>query len=465
MTWWGLAHAHGPYINAPMSVEQGEQAFAAISRAQELADNANQVDRALIEALAQRYVVSPSDDRLQLDRSYADEMRNVWRSYPGDSDVGVLFAEALMVLRPWDYWTRDGRPYPETDEIITTLEAVLALDSMHVGANHYYIHVMESSPHPEKGLPAAERLGRLAPGIGHLVHMPGHIYMRLGRYGDAVAVNERSVEIVRAHNALEGYPPNDFEVAHNLHFLSYAAMFEGRFERALSAAREIRGELSEETLAVSDLAEEVLGAVYHVLVRFGRWNEILAEPPPEQHYPYTRAMWHYARGVAAANTDQFDIAHAELIGFQRETARVPDGFHIFVVPASDVLNVARHMLVGEIDFRSGDLQGAIANLRDAVDAEDALPYSEPSPWMQPVRHALGAVLLEAGQFREAEEVYREDLARHPDNVWSLHGLLEILHQTGRDAEARSIQIRFEEVERRTDVLIRSSCYCREGDGV
>lgn len=461
MAWWGLALALGPYINAPMSAEQGERAYAAAARARELAGRETAANRALIEALARRYSDPPPEQRADLDRDFADAMRKVWRNHPQDSDVGALFAEALMVLRPWDYWTRDGQPFSETDEIIGTLERVLAASPLHPGANHYYIHVMEGSPHPERALPAADRLGSLAPGIGHLVHMPGHVYVHTGRYGDAVAVNERSVEIGRAHNALGSYPPNDFEVAHNLHFLSYAAMFEGRSERALAAARAIRGELSEETLGLPALAEEVLGAALHVLVRFGRWAEILAKPAPEQRHPYTRAMWRYARGVAAANTGRFDLANAEAKAFEEEAARVPSAFRIFVVPADDVLKVARHMLAGEIAFRSGHLAEAIAELREATAAEDALRYSEPPPWMQPVRHTLGAVLLEAGQLDEAEKAYREDLERHPDNVWSLQGLAESLGRTGRETEARSARDRFEAGVKRADVRIRSSCYCRE----
>jgi len=466
MAWWGMAMALGPDINVPMDAERGARAYAAVSRAMALRHQATEVHRELIEALSLRYDTPPPENRASLDRAYAGAMRDVWRRHPEDADVGTLFAEAMLDLRPWDQWTKDGNPQPGTEEIVQTLEHVLVLNPNHPGANHLYIHTIEASPQPEKALPAADRLaagddGRpLVPAIGHLIHMPAHIYVQTGRYADAVEANTKAVAVDRAYSKIVG-PQGSFEFyhAHNHHFLAYAAMFDGQYDTALKAARELMDELPASALANPGV-EEFTPTALHVYVRFGRWEEILKEPVPEKRHPYTHAMWHYARGVALANTNRIKEAQAEAKAFDKSVTAVPKELTIFVVPAHDVLRVARHMLAGEILFHDGHADTAFAELRKAVAAEDALRYAEPSPWMQPVRHALGALLLQAGLVAEAEATYRADLKRHPKNGWALHGLAECQNRLGATAAAADTRARFDKAWSRSDVKIKASCFCR-----
>ena len=477
MAWWGVAYAHGLHINKPEMEEAASRAAYAASRKALAAIEADEqpwaVERALVEALARRYALPVPADRAHLDRAYATAMQGAWREFPDDADVGALFAEALMDLQPWDLWTPEPEPAqgaaeaPEaqpkgrTLEILAALERVLELDPNHVGANHFYVHALEASSHPERALESADRLTELVPGAGHLVHMPAHIYARVGRWGDAADSNERAIEADRAYFARA--PEPDFYslyYVHNLHFLAWAAMMEGRFETALAAARAIEREVPPSFVRGHlEIADGLMPVNFHVLVRFGRWREVLAEPEPEAERIASRLVRHYARGVAHAALGETGGARDELAHFDALRSKLPEGWFAGVNELEDVLAIARAMLTGEILFREGKLEECFATLRQAVALEDALSYDEPRGWMQPVRHALGALLVEAGRYAEAERVYREDLRRNPGNGWAWIGLARALAGLGQEDAARSARAELAQVWTRSDIEASSSCYC------
>jgi tetratricopeptide (TPR) repeat protein len=465
MAQWGLALAAGPHINNPtMDEERDRAAHRAMLQALALVEETTSFERALIEALATRYAWPPPADRRPLDEAYAAAMRAVWRTHPESAEAGALFAEALMDLRPWDLWAKDGTPRPETPEVLAVLERVLELDPEHVGANHLAIHAWEMSPTPGKALASADRLRTLVPGAAHLVHMPAHIDVRLGRYDAAVRANQAAIEAARAR--VERTGPGGFYAmyrAHNYHFLVYAAQFDGRYELALANARELVRELPAEALdAFPEFVEGFLPTPLHVLVRFGKWDEILAEPAPAANRPGTLAFWHYARGLACSALGRLAEAAAEQQAFEAAAAAVPESYSIGNNPTRTVLDVGRSMLAGELEYRRGNHEQAFAHLRAAVAKDEALKYDEPWGWFQPAAHALGALLLEQGRAAEAEAVYRRDLELHPDNGWALHGLEECLRAQGRSAEATATQASFEQSWRRADVAIQASCFCRTG---
>lgn len=464
MAHWGEGLALGPNINAPLTDAAAvAAAHAATQRAYALRGQATPVERALIEALNQRYVVPQPADRSALDRAYADAMREVWRRFPDDADVGALFAEALLDTSPWNQWTKDGEPQPGTPEIVEVLEQTLARHPDHPGANHFYIHTVEASPRPERGLDAARRLAKLVPAAGHLVHMPAHIYIRTGRYAEAEEANRLALIADRAYFAGAG-PQGMYEFyrAHNHHFLAYSAMFAGRANVALRSARDLIADLPDHafTDAMAPFVDGFLAVPLHVLIRFGRWEDVLREPARDGPFPIYRAMRHYARGVAFAATDRVAQAREEQSLFATAAAAVSADGMIGINPAPPVLEVARHMLNGEILFREAKHDAAFAELREAVRCEEALRYDEPAGWMQPVRHALGALLLQVGRVADAELVYREDLARHAENGWALHGLAECLRRQGKTDEATAVGARFERAWTRADTQLRGSCFCR-----
>lgn len=467
MAQWGMALAAGPNINNPtMDEEHSQAAFRSIQAAREFLSNTSPVERALIEALSKRYVVPAPEDRHALDVAYANAMRGVWKAYPNDPDVGALFAESLMDLRPWDLWTPDGAMQPGTLEVLDTLAAVLKLAPRHPGGNHYSVHAWEASPTPETALDAANLLRDLVPGAGHLVHMPAHIDVRLGHYADAVRSNQRAIEVDERYMQAGGvHGFNDVYRAHNFHFLQYAAMFDGQSAIAIQAARESVATIPRDVvLALPQFLESFQGAPFHALVRFGRWDDILREPEPDAFYYSTRAMRHYARGVAFAATGRIDEAEQELAGFDKAFDLVPESYLHGNNPTRTVLQVGRPMLAGELEYRRGHYERAFELLGEAVRRDDALHYDEPWGWMMPVRHSLGALLLEQGRVAEAEQVYRADLERHRENGWALHGLAECLRRSGRDREARDMDERFHATWARADVEIHASCYCRSATG-
>jgi len=465
MAYWGLALAAGPHINLPtMDEERDRAAHEALERARALAGGASALEQALIAALATRYAWPPPADRRPLDEAYASAMRALWAAQPECAEVGALCAEALMDLRPWDLWTPHGEPQPGTPEILEVLGRVLALDPRHVGANHLAIHAWEMSPWPDRALPNADRLRTLVPGAAHLVHMPAHIDVRLGNYEAAVRANQLAIEAARARVARTG--AGGFYAmyrAHNYHFLVYAAQFDGRYELALGAARELVRELPAEIVAaMPEFIEGFLPTPLHVLVRFGKWHEILAEPEPAATFPGTRAFWHYARGLALSALGRIDEAAAEQAAFETAYAAVPENYSIGNNPTRTVLDIGRAMLAGELEYRRGNHGAAFAHLRDAMARDETLRYDEPWGWFQPAAHALGALLLEQGQLDEAEDVYRRDLALHPRNGWALNGLEECLRKSGKTSAADAALAAFRERWQRADVTIHASCFCRTG---
>jgi tetratricopeptide (TPR) repeat protein len=449
MCQWGIALAHGPNINAPMSEEGGREAVAAVRRAQALANGATPVERALIEALSRRYSAAPDARRPSLDSAYATAMGEVAARFPEDQEAATLYAEALMDLRPWSYWTRDGQPEPGTREILASLEGVLARNPNHPGACHFYIHAVEAA-HPELAVPCAERLAGLMPGAGHLVHMPAHIYIRVGRWNDAITHNEHAVHVDEEYIA-DQRPTGVYPLAyypHNYHFLSFAATMAGRSRQAITAARAVVERVDP---AVAREVPELQGLIpYHhlVLMTFGRWEDVLALPVPAEDLPFSRAMAEYARGVAHAAGGDAAAAQRSL-GDVRATLAATTA-----EPARTVLEIASHALAGEIAHRKGRHDEAIAQLTEAMELEDGLIYMEPPFWHSPVRHALGAALLEAGRPAEAEALYLEDLRRFPENGWSLHGLAASLRAQGRDAS--EVERRFADAWNQADVTLASS---------
>jgi tetratricopeptide (TPR) repeat protein len=465
MAFWGAALAAGPNINNPTMDEAATKAaFDAVTKARALEAGQSDVEKDLIEALAKRYVVPPPPDRAALDLAYADAMREVWHRHGTDADVGALFAESLLDLRPWDQWTKDGMPQPGTQEVVDTLAKVLELVPDHVGGLHYTIHAWEGSKTPERALPAADRLRDRVPGAGHLVHMPSHIDMRVGHYQEAIAANERAIAADQKYVAYAGRM-NFYSIyrCHNYHLLAWAAMYDGQSAKAIEAARAIVRELPAEfVVQMPDFAEAFLATPYHVLVRFGRWKEILAEPEPPAGQPTTAAFRHYARAMAYSSLRQVDDAAKELEAFRAGAAKIPPTATLGNNPVSAIVAVALPLAEGELEYRRGHFEKAFDRLREAVQRDDALKYDEPWGWMQPARHALGALLLEQGKVAEAEQVYRDDLARHPANGWSLHGLAECLERRGDKGAAERTRAELAKSFARADVKLNGSCFCRTG---
>jgi tetratricopeptide (TPR) repeat protein len=462
MAWWGVALAAGPNYNLPIDDERDRVARDAMARAIALAPKtqgtASEAEQAYIDALAKRYARPSGADRKQLDRDYADAMRAVARNHPDDLDAATLFAESLMVLRPWDLWTLDGTPQPGTTEIVETLEGVLARDPNHPGANHYYIHAVEASPDPGRALASAERLGGLAPAAGHLVHMPSHVYMRVGRYADAVEANRRAItadERYMARQKPDGVYPQMY-YPHNIHFLWSAASMEGRSAESIAAARKLTAHLTPDVLRQMPMLELFAPTPLFALARFGKWQEVLASPAPGDEFQVVSGMWHYTRGLALAATGKLDDAARE----QASVAKLAEAMAADRIigdnqPAKRHLELAAAELAGDIAARRGRTDEAVERLEEAVRLEDRLPYTEPPPWWRPTRQVLGAVLLEAGRRVEAEAVYREDLRRNPENGWSLLGLAHSLRDRDPPA-ASSAEARFRAAWARADVRPRSS---------
>lgn len=462
MGWWGAAYARGLHINNPvMGEEQSRLAYEAAQKALLAIDDETPNEVALVRTVAQRYAWPVPADRLPLDQAYADAMEVAWHQFPDDPDVSSLFAEALMNLQPWDLWTTKAAPKGRALEILGILERTLAKIPHHPGANHLYIHAIEASPWPERGIPAADRLRNLVPGSGHLVHMPSHIYIRTGRYADAVESNERAILADEAY--FRAAPVPDFYSVyylHNIHFLSYAAMMEGRYQTAMDAARKIEKQIPVDFLRKYVTRVDGLTTTpLHVQIRFGKWNEILTEPQPAEWQFFSRAEWHFARSLALSALAKIAEAREELEQFDRASEQVTDEWYVGNNPARQVLEIARKMVAGELAFREGNREEAFQLLREAVAEEEELRYDEPPGWMQPVRHALGALLLADNRAAEAEAVYQADLIRHPENAWSLLGLQQSLGLQGRTELADALNEKVHKAWARADVKPVASCYC------
>lgn len=439
---WGKALALGPNINWPGDAERHEQAYQAIQAAVRLAQSGPQVERDMIEALATRYVQKfPADEagRKALDEAYASAMKALAAKYPADMDILTLYAEAMMNLRPWDLWTVDGKPQPGTEEIVAALERVLAAEPGHPGANHFYIHAVEASPQPERAVAAAGRLATLMPGAAHMVHMPGHIYMRVGRYEDACEANRRAIRADQTYYAQLAkwsspepmvYP---MYIAHNYHFLSAAAMMQGRAEESIRAAKEMTERIPEDFFRQMPGVDAVLAMPILMQARFGRWDEVLRAPEPSKDFPFVAAMRHYARGLALASTGKPADAKVELEAVAAAVKATPEDARQLQNSAKALLAIAEDVLAGRIAAAEGRTDDAVELLTKAAAAEDVIRYDEPPNWSMPVRTALGEVLLKAGRHAEAERAYLDDLKRNPENGWSLFGLAQSLKAQGKDA--------------------------------
>ncbi len=465
MAHWGVALASGPHINYPIVPPPAAAlAWKHLALAKEHSPQSAPVERALIEALGHRYADPQPEDRAPLDQAYANAMREVWKTHPKDADVGALFAEALMDLRPWDQWTPEGEPQPGTEEVVATLDAVLKLNPRHPLANHLYIHAVEASPRPELADQAAERLRDLQPGLAHNVHMPSHIDIRRGRWHRAIATNVKAVAADQAYRKVVGTPQGLVPVyaAHNRHMLAYAGLMTGQRELAMKHIRAMVAEIPPEFLKENALlAEGFLATPLEVLVRFGRWDELLAEPNNYPDFaPFTRAFHHTARAFAFSAKGDTAQARAEQAIFAGLAPAVTEEMFLGNNTGQSILALAAEMLEGEILIREDKLEDGLAKLRSAVKLEDALKYDEPPGWMIPVRHALGAALMRAERYADAEEVYRQDLKRLPDNGWALRGLADSLRaQKRNEAEVKTLQARFNKIWAKSDLKITSSCLC------
>jgi tetratricopeptide (TPR) repeat protein len=459
MAWWGIALTAGPNYNSPIDEERNRRAVAAMAKALALAPQASAPERAYVEALKPRYASDPARDRKALDEAYASAMRALAKAYPDDLDAQTLYAESLMDLRPWDLYTFDGEPQPGTAEIVTTLEGVLARTPDHPGANHLYVHAIEASRQPDRGLAAADRLRTLLPGAGHLVHMPAHIYMRTGRYADASEANVKAIAADRAYFS-KSEPSFEYRMMyfpHNIDFLWSSASMEGRSAESLRAAREMEAATPVAMVRQMTDMEGGLVAPLFVLARFGRWDEILLEPAPPDDLPFATGSWHFARGLALLRTGHAFGAQAELAALEKTMAATPPERTIQIVnKAREILAVETAVLTAEIAAARGDHATAIAQLEQAVTMQDHLRYMEPPPFYHPVRQSLGAALLAADRPADAEAVYRADLGRNPGNGWSLYGLEQSVRAQGRAEEAKDIKKQFDVAWQKADVELRSS---------
>ncbi len=490
MAYWGISYAVGPNYNKPWEAFDEIDLAASLSRAwecsqqaQQLLDSATPAEQALIRALGARYQSEESAEDLSVwNEDYANAMREVYQEFGDDLDLTTFFAEALMNRTPWLLWDLDtGEPALEA----STVEAMRVLESaleepasrVHPGVLHMYIHLMEMSPHPEKALRASDWLRDLVPDAGHLQHMPTHIDVLCGHYEEVVRSNSRAIVANRKYLARQG-AMNFYSLyrCHDYHFKIYGAMFAGQYEAAIEAADEMISTIPEELLLVevppmADWLESFVPMNMHVYIRFGKWQEIIDYPLPDNQelFCFTTAMIHYGKGVAFAATGRVDDAKAQQQLFEATVQRVPDTRYLFNNSCLDILAVAAEMLRGELEYRQGNFDTAFSHLRASIELDDHLPYDEPWGWMQPTRHAYGALLLEQGRIEEAEAVYRADLGldsslaracQHPENVWSLHGYHECLTLLGKSAQAAIIKQRLDLALARADVPIAASCYCR-----
>jgi len=431
MCWWGAAFALGPNINAGMEAEAGLAAWEAIQEARQ-ASGASGKERALIHALAARYAPDAPTDRAALDSAWAREMSALAARYPDDPEVNTLYADALMNLRPWAYWTRDRKPQPGTEAMLAALEEVIRIDPNHPGACHLFIHAVEAA-YPERAEACADRLGSLMPAAGHLVHMPAHIYIRVGRYADAIEANHHAIHADQGYIRDRG-PQGIYPVAyypHNIHFLSFAALLAGRGELAAEKAADLSEAVDPGIAALVPELQGLLPYNHLVLSTLGRWEEVLELAiPGVESTPFSAGLAHYARGVAMSALGRGRAAGVELQALEAADRMVRHE------PAATVLSIARHALTGEIAARAGDNPRAIRELSRAVGLEDTLDYMEPPYWHMPLRPLLAEALLRDGRATQAELLYREDLARFPRNGWSLSGLARALEAQGRIREAR-----------------------------
>ena len=460
MAYWGHALVLGPNINAPMNPADETKAYELAQKAVMLKAKASLRERDYIDALAQRYS-GKAEDREARNRAYADATRELAKKYPDDLDAAALFVEALMDLRPWNYWTRDAEPYPGTEEAVASINKVLARNPNHPGALHFAIHIWEATRTPERAEEAADRLLPLMPAAGHMVHMPGHIYYRVGRYADAAKVNDLAIaadeDYITQCRAQGIYPLGYYP--HNIHFLWASAAMEGQSHVAIEAARKTGAANPIEAAQELQFLQVFLVVPYHALVRFGKWEDILKQPPPTYDSSFTRGVWHYARGMAFTATGKVAEAQKELDALQKimsdpALAKMPASFSANT--AAMILRIGLEVLTGSQAAKKRDYDAAVLHLDRAVRYNDALVYTEPPDWGVPPRHVLGAVLLEAGRAAEAEAVYWEDLNYNRNNGWALFGLWQTLKAQGKDDQAAAVEQRFQKAWVNADVKLTAS---------
>ncbi len=463
MAHWGIAYAYGPNINQPMDTASAVAAWDALQVALEKKSGVSPREQAYIDALARRYSSDPNAERAPLDAAYADAMREVMRAWPDDLDAATLFAEAVLDTMPWDYWQPDRRPKPPTVEVIGVLRSVLRHDPKHPGANHFFIHVVEAGPNPEDGLPAADMLRSLNLEAGHLAHMPSHIYIRTGRYADAIDVNALAAKIDRRYISqcrAQGFYPATY-YPHNVHFEWFANVMAGCSRDAIRLARKI--EEMERDVRCSPNALVEAPRFRHLLLltlaRFGHWDEVTRIPQPAEEFPLDRAMWHYAQGIAAVAKGDAELAAghlSEMRGIGRSKALEEMNSPAF--PATSVHAVAEAVLAGKVALARGETSRGLDHLRKAVQLEDEIPYMEPPYWHAPTRQTLGAALLATDNAADAEGVFRADLDRNPRNGWSLYGLRESLSRQHKDVAAEAVGREFAASWTRADTEPRLETY-------
>jgi len=449
----------GGNYNHPTDAERETKALTAVKQAQAVATGASPAERAMIGAVARRHSADPQAKREALDQAYANAMRDVARQFPDDLEASTFFADSMMNLRPWNLWTPEGAPQPGTEEIVQTLERVITRNPNHPGALHLYIHAVEASTQPGRAEAAADRLRPLMPGAGHMVHMPSHIYWRVGRYTDAVSANAAAVQADRAYfkTAQPSMIYRGLYYPHNIDFIWHSASMQGRNAETNRAAREFAENAPAEMIKAMPDMETAPAAPIVALVRFGRWDEVLAYPAPPRDWFYTSGVWRYARGIAFNAKGQAADAARELRELETIRAGVPPERTVaFFFRANNLLQLAGNLLGGEMAAKSGDIGTAERLLRAAVAEQDSHWFTEPPPWYFPVRQSLGAVLLQGGRAADAEAVYREDLRKNPENGWSLFGLAQSLRAQGKTAEAAQVEARFQKAWAQADVKLTAS---------
>jgi tetratricopeptide (TPR) repeat protein len=444
MCFWGEALVLGPNINLPMQQDALAPAFAAVQKASALASSASPREQALVAALVQRYAPEAKADRASLDAAYAAAMSKVAAQFPDDDEIAVLYAEAVMDLSPWNYWQPGGRePNPQSAPVVPTLERVLARNPDHPGAIHYYIHAVEASERPQRAEPYADRLRGAIPGAGHLVHMPSHIYYRVGRYLDALADNKVAVGVDEKYLADTNAPMAVYRLGyypHNIHFVMASAQMAGDGPTVITAAEKLRGLIPDEIARGIAMVQPVKAAPYFAHAQFSAPESILALPDPGDAIPYVKAIWHYARGVAHAARHDFSAARGEANAIEAiERSADFTLLNASGIPAQDVLKLARTMLLGRVAQAQEDFNTAIAQFEQAARIQDALPYTEPPYWYYPVRQSLAAALLQAGRLAEAEDQFLLALKRAPANGWSYFGLTQLYKQRGDTAAAEKAE--------------------------
>ncbi|HKX00106.1 MAG TPA: hypothetical protein VJN43_20360 [Bryobacteraceae bacterium] len=456
MAQWGIALAVGPNYNDPAPDMQREKmAWDAIEKAGSLASGSTDSERAYIEALAKRYSSDPHPDLKQLGIDYSNAMRDVMKRFPDDLDAATLFAESAMDLHPWQLWTADGKPAPGTEEIIAALQSVLKRNPQHTGANHFLIHAVEASPHPEQAQAAADRLAKLAPAAGHLVHMPAHIYIREGDYAGAVRNNAEAAEVdrqyIQKYNVTGMYPAMYY--SHNLHFLAVAASMEGRYADARKAAADLASNIAPIVKQVP-MAEWFMPTEMLIEVRFHRWNDILMRPEPDKSQLNTHALWHFARGMAFCGLDNINNAQIEDRKLTEASTDLPDDSMLGFNSTRDIVNLAGHLLEGHIALVRVAIPAAVEHFRQAAAIEDRLHYDEPPDWYIPARESLGRALMTASRYEEAEKVFREDLVHHPRSGRSLFGLWQCLKAQNKKSEAKQAEADFKAAWKNADTKLR-----------